>query len=145
LMDEADIALVLDNAPWEGVNCVEMGVGSFQLYSAFHGTSLVPVILPENQIEVLSLMQRWEQVHKKRLETKARIPSWSLIADICADSQEVGFLPDFLAKKAELHPVSWQPEPSHYRILALYRPFGDAFQKRLNRFINQCHDIFISG
>jgi len=108
LMDEADIALVLDNAPWDGVTSVEVGTGSFQLYAASSREPskkpLEPVILPENQIEVLSLMQRWEQVYKKRLEIKARIPSWSLIADICADSQEVGFLPDFLAKKAGLHP-----------------------------------------
>ncbi|MBX9805502.1 MAG: LysR family transcriptional regulator [Alphaproteobacteria bacterium] len=145
LMDEADIALVLDNAPWEEVISVEVGAGSFQLYSSISETPLAPVILPENQIEVLSLMQRWEQTHKKRLEIKARIPSWSLIADICADSHEVGFLPDFLAKKAGLWPVSWQPKPSRYRILALHRPSGEIFQMRLNRFINQCREIFASS
>ena len=144
LTDEADIALVLDNAPWGGVTSIEVGTGSFQLYSASSKAPLAPVILPENQIEVLSLMQRWEQVHKKRLEIKARIPSWALITDICADSQEVGFLPDFLAKKAGLHPVSWQPQPSSYRILVLYRPSGEAFQTRLNRFIHQCQEIFAS-
>ncbi|MGV8948533.1 MAG: LysR family transcriptional regulator [Candidatus Paracaedibacter sp.] len=142
LTDEADIALVLDNAPWEGATSVEVGAGAFQLYSASSKAPLAPVILPENQIEVLSLMQRWEQIHKKRLEIKARIPSWALITDICADSQEVGFLPDFLAKKAGLHPVSWQPKPSFYRILVLYRPSGEAFQTRLNRFIYQCQEIF---
>jgi len=144
LMDEADIAIVLDNAPWEGVTSVEVGIGSFQLYSRLPKVPLVPVILPENQIEVLSLMQRWEKTHNKRLEIKARIPSWSLIADICANSQEVGFLPDFLARKAGLHPVPWQPEPSRYRILALHRPSGEAFQRRLNGFIVQCHEIFAS-
>jgi DNA-binding transcriptional LysR family regulator len=144
LTDEADIALVLDNAPWEEVISVEVGVGSFQLYSAIFEAPLAPVILPENQIEVLSLMQKWEQVHKKRLEVKARIPSWSLIADICADSQEVGFLPDFLAMKANLHPVTWQLKPSRYRILALHRPSGEAFQRRINRFIKQCCEIFAS-
>lgn len=142
LTDEADIALVLDNAPWEGVTSVEVGTGSFQLFSSSSKAPLAPVILPESQIEVLSLMQRWEKTHKKRLEIKARIPSWSLIADICADSQEVGFLPDFLAKKTGLQPVSWQPQPSSYRILVLYRPSGEAFQMRLNRFIHQCREIF---
>lgn len=145
LMDEADIALVLDNAPWEGVTSVEIGVGSFQLYSAHPETPVTPVILPENQIEVLNLLQRWEQTYKKRLDIKARIPSWSLIADICANSQEVGFLPDFLAKKAKLSPVSWQPKPSPYRILALHRPSGEAFQLRLNSFIHQCQKLFSSS
>lgn len=130
---------------WEEVISVEVGAGSFQLYSAFSEAPLVPVIFPENQIEVLNLMQRWEQVHKKRLEIKARIPSWSLISDICACSQEVGFLPDFLVKKSRLHPVSWQPKPSRYRILALHRPSGEAFQRRINRFISQCHEIFTSS
>lgn len=142
VMDEADIALVTDNAPWDEVISVEVGAGSFQLYSALAETPMGPVILPENQIEVLSLMQRWERAHKKSLKIKARIPSWSLIADICAGSKEVGLLPDFLAKKAGLHPVSWQPTPSQYRILALHRPSGEAFQLRLDRFISQCHEIF---
>ncbi len=144
LRDEADIALVPDNASWGEAISVEVGVGSFQLYSAFPDTPIVPVILPENQVEVLSLMQRWEQVYKTRLEIKARIPSWSLIADICACSNEVGFLPDFLAAKLNLHPVAWQPKPSSYRILALHRSTGEAFQARINRFINQCHGIFAS-
>jgi DNA-binding transcriptional LysR family regulator len=143
LMDKADIALVLDNAPWEGVTSVEVGMGCFQLYSTCPDNSLKPVILPENQIEVLSLMQRWEQAYKMRLEIRARIPSWSLIADICAGSEEVGFLPDFLAKKAGLHPVSWQPKPSRYRILALHRSSGEAFQLRLDKFISQCRKILI--
>lgn len=142
LMDEADIALVLDNALWEDVTSVEVGTGSFQLYSASLQAPRKPVILPENQIEVLSLMQRWEQTYKKRLEIKARIPSWSLIADICASSQEVGFLPDFLAQKAGLQPVSWQPKPSRYRILALHRPSSGTFQERLDLFTRRVQDIF---
>jgi len=142
LLDEADIALVTDNAPWEGVTSVEVGTGSFQLYSSSPNASLKPVILPENQIEVLSLIQRWDQTHKDRIPIKARIPSWSLIADICASSKEVGFLPEFLAKKVGLYPVPWQPNPSYYRILALYRSCGEAFQERLNRLIHQCHNIF---
>jgi len=142
LMDEADIALVPDNAPWEGVVSVEVGMGSFQLYATNPEVSIKPVIMPENQIEVLKLMQRWEQTYKKRLEIKARIPSWSLIADICASSDEVGFLPEFLAKKVGLHPISWQPKPSHYRILALHKPSGETFQTRLHNFMSQCHKIF---
>jgi DNA-binding transcriptional LysR family regulator len=142
LRDEADIALVPDNASWEEAISVEVGVGSFQLYCAFPDTPMVPVILPENQVEVLSLIQRWEQLYNTRLEIKARIPSWSLIADICACSKEVGFLPDFLATKLGLHPVTWQPKPSNYRILALHRAAGEVFQARLNRFINECQGIF---
>jgi len=142
LMDRADIALVLDNALWEEVNSIEVGAGSFQLYSAISEIPMVPVILPENQIEVLTLMQRWEHIHKNQLAIKARVPSWSLIADICANSEEVGFLPDFLATKAKLHPVSWQPNPFPYRILALYRPSGEAFKARLTQFIEHCQKIF---
>ena len=93
-------------------------------------------------MEVLSLIQRWEHRYKNRLEIKARIPSWSLIADICARSNEVGFLPDFLALKMNLHPVEWQPKPSGYRVLALHRSAGEALQLRLNNFISQCQIIF---
>jgi hypothetical protein len=119
-----------------------VGKGSFKLYSAFPNTPVKPVILPENQVEVLILIRRWEQLHKNHLEIKARIPSWSLIAEICAASDEVGFLPDFLAAKSELHPVAWQPEPYNYRILALHRSPGEKFQVRLDKFINQCQKIF---
>ncbi len=73
---------------------------------------------------VLRLIQKWNQTHEIPLEIKARIPSWSLIADICSCSTDVGFLPDFLAKRVDLHPVSWQPTPSRYRLLALYRAKG---------------------
>ena len=142
LRDEADIALVPDNAPWEEATSVEVGVGFFQLYSSSANAPIGPVILPENQVEVLSLIQRWEHLYKNRLEIKARIPSWSLIADICACSNEVGFLPDFLALKMNLHPVEWQPKPSGYRVLALHRSAGEALQQRLNNFISQCQKIF---
>lgn len=143
LMDEADIALVLDNAPWEGVTSVEIGSGSFQLYSSSPKTPARPVILPENQMEALSLMQKWEKMYQTRLPIKARIPSWTLIADICAKSKEVGFLPEFLAKTRELHPVPWQPKPSPYRILALYRPLEESFKVRLDKFIKQCQKVII--
>lgn len=144
LRDEADIALVPDNAPWDGVLSVEVGLGSFQLYSSIIDAPMGPVLLPENQIEVLRLIQKWNQTHETPLEIKARIPSWSLIADICSCSSDVGFLPDFLAKRVGLHPVSWQPTPSRYRILALYRSSKGDFQARLNQFIKQCSEVFNS-
>lgn len=55
LRDEADVALVLDNAPWEGVIATEIGKGSFQLYSTNKSIQQAPVLLPEDQIEVLTL------------------------------------------------------------------------------------------
>lgn len=142
LKDEADIALVPDNAPWEGLNSVEVGSGLFQLYSKLQEVAITPVLLPENQIEVLRLLQCWKQIHGKPLEIKARIPSWSLIADICANSNDVGFLPDFLGQKAKLNPVSWQCDPSSYRILALFHSFDVTFQKRLNFLVELCQRAF---
>lgn len=135
LRDEADIALVLDNAPWEGVVATEISKGYFQLYSSDEGVKPRPILLPEDQIEVLTLQQRWQQVYQRPLEVKARLPSWSLIADICAGSSEVGFLPDFLAVQAGLKPVIWQPIPSRYRLLALSRETSEIFQKRLSQLI----------
>ncbi len=142
LRDEADVALVLDNAPWEGVIAAEVGKGSFQLYSTKLDIPPAAVLLPEDQIEVLTLQQRWQQVYSQPLAVKARLPSWSLIADICATSAEVGFLPDFLAAQSKLHPVSWQPIPSRYRILALYRSNGEAFQHRLNKLLIHWRKVF---
>lgn len=142
LRDEADIALVLDNALWEGVIATEVGKGSFQLYSKKSGATPAPVLLPEDQIEVLTLQQRWQQVYSQPLDVKARLPSWSLIADICSKSSEVGFLPDFLAFSSSLRPVAWQPTPSRYRILALYRNHADSFQLRLNKLLSQWRQIF---
>lgn len=142
LRDEADIALVLDNAPWEGVVAAEVGKGCFQLYSKQVEAPRGPVLLPEDQIEVLTLQQRWQQVYHQPLAVKARLPSWSLIADICSNSSEVGFLPDFLAWQSSLHPVSWQPIPSRYRLLALYRSTGEAFQSRLDKLLHQWRQVF---
>ncbi|MBA3815469.1 MAG: LysR family transcriptional regulator [Parachlamydiaceae bacterium] len=142
LRDEADVALVLDNAPWEGVIATEIGKGCFQLYSAKLDIPQSSVLLPEDQIEVLTLQQRWQQVYNQPLYVKARLPSWSLIADICSNSTEIGFLPDFLATQAKLHPVSWQPTPSRYRILALYRNNEDVFQQRLNKLLLQWRHVF---
>lgn len=143
LRDEADIALVLDNAPWEGVIASEIGKGSFQLYSTKVDAPQAPVLLPEDQIEVLTLQQRWQQVYSQPLLVKARLPSWSLIADICSTSSEVGFLPDFLAIQPKLHPVSWQPTPSRYRILALYKGYGTVFQERVDKLLHQWKKLFI--
>ena len=140
LMNEIDIALVPDNAPWAEVISTEIGTGLFQLYSSLPDAPYSSVLLPENQLEVLSLMRRWDQEHTVSLAIKARIPSWSLIADICTVSKEVGFLPEFLAEG--LHPVLWQPKPSRYRILALYRPVNDDFRLRLSNFIKNCENIF---
>jgi DNA-binding transcriptional LysR family regulator len=142
LRNEADIALVLDNAPWEGVIATEVGKGSFQLYSKVIDVIQGPVLLPEDQIEVLTLQQRWQHMYKQPLAIKARLPSWSLIADICSGSSEIGFLPDFLAIPADLTAVTWQPTPSKYRILALYRSTSDSFQARLDKLLRQWRKIF---
>lgn len=142
LRDEADVALVLDNAPWEGVIATEVGKGSFQLYSSERAVEQSSVLLPEDQIEVLTLQQRWQQVYNVPLPVKARLPSWSLIADICSTSTEVGFLPDFLALQFKLHPVSWQPAPSRYRVLALYRDNGELFERRLHQLLTQWRIVF---
>ncbi|MDB6080923.1 MAG: LysR family transcriptional regulator [Chlamydiia bacterium] len=142
LRNEADVALVLDNAPWEGVHATEIGQGSFQLYSAKKRVRSSPVLLPEDQIEVLALQQRWQQMYGEPLAIKARLPSWSLIADICMRSSEIGFLPDFLAVQSNLHPVSWQPPSSQYRVLALHRRSKDALQKRLDIFLECWSTVF---
>lgn len=118
---EADIALVLDNSPWKGVVAAELGRGHFQLYSRNQETAQKPILLPEDQMEVLFLQQTWLQVHGYPLPIKSRIPSWSLIGQICEVTDEVGFLPDFLAQKFNLYPVLWQPTPSPYRLLAICR------------------------
>ncbi len=142
LQTEADIALVLDNAPWKGVIAAEIGRGHFQLYSKTKETSIKPVLLPEDQMEVLSLQQSWQQVHGYSLPVKSRIPSWSLIANICAESNEIGFLPDFLAKKLGLHPVLWQPATSPYRVLAIYRNMGKPLQERFNLLLHELQKVF---
>ncbi|MBS0654167.1 MAG: LysR family transcriptional regulator, partial [Verrucomicrobia bacterium] len=80
LRDEADVALVLDNAPWEGVVATEVGAGFFQLYSRKKRAPVGPALLPEDQIEVLALQQRWQEKYGSPLAVKMRLPSWSLIA-----------------------------------------------------------------
>lgn len=139
LRSEADIALVLDNAPWKGVIATEIGKGSFQLYSKKKKAPLQPVLLPEDQMEVLSLQQAWTQKYGSEIPVKSRIPSWSLIANICASSPEVGFLPDFLAAKFQLHPVKWQPKVFPYRVLAIYR---GAHQERFEKLLEELRSVF---
>lgn len=142
LKGEADVALVPDNAPWDGVVAIEVGSGFFRLFSRSKNQRAAPVLLPEDQIEVLTLQQRWQEMHGGPLPIKARLPSWSLIADICRESSEVGFLPDFLAKKIGLHPVGWQPKSSGYRMLALYREAGEVFRKRVEKLCRQWRQVF---
>ena len=142
LHDEADIALVLDNAPWKRVIAAEVGKGYFQLYSSDHEATLKPILLPEDQMEVLSLQQSWQQVHGYSLPVKTRIPSWSLIANICAESKEIGYLPDFLAKKHHLHPVMWQPAGSPYRVLAIYRNTSKCWLERFDPLLRELRRVF---
>ena len=142
LRNEKDVALVLDNAPWEGVSVTEVGHGCFQLYSSKKKAQRQSVLLPEDQMEALTLQQRWLQAYHQTLPVKARIPSWSLIADICSRSGEIGFLPDFLAKGSNLHPISWQPTPCKYRVLALYKDTGKVFQKRLETLLEAWKIMF---
>jgi DNA-binding transcriptional LysR family regulator len=153
LEGEADIALVLDNAPWKGVSALEIGRGCFQLYSKETSTLQKPVLLPEDQMEVLALQQSWQKVYGYDLPIKARIPSWSLIAAICAETSEVGFLPDFLANKFHLKPVGWQPQKYQgdndmktvaypYRMLAIYTTPGKYFQPRLDTVLEALRSVF---
>jgi len=142
LHDEADVALVLDNSPWKGVIAAEIGRGHFQLYCRDKEAPLKPVLLPEDQMEVLSLKQSWHQVHGYSIPVKSCIPSWSLIANVCASTTEIGFLPDFLAKKFHLHPVLWQPATSQYRVLAIYRNTGKHLQERYDQLISELRRVF---
>ena len=142
LKAEADMAIVPDNELWKNVISLEIGVGSFGLYASRPEVAFSPILLPEDQIEVLTFMQRWRKMYDVSVEIKARIPSWSLIADLCATSEDVGFLPDFLARKANLYPVLWQPPVARFRMLALYRSSDDRFQKRLQRLTDLCQEVF---
>lgn len=142
LQGEADIALVLDNAPWKNVLATEVGKGSFQLYCRNKEIAIKPVLLPEDQMEVLFLQQAWLQIHGYALPVKTRIPSWSLIGQICEATEEIGFLPDFLAKTFALYPVAWQPAPSSYRILAIHRNGEKQLQRRLEAVIEVLSKVF---
>ena len=142
LQTEADMALVLDNSPWKGVVAAEVGKGYFQLYCRNKDIGLKPVLLPEDQMEVLFLQQAWLQVHGYALPVKTRIPSWSLIGQICEATDEIGFLPDFLAKKFGLHPVLWQPTPFPYRVLAIHRGGEHQLQERFEVILRSLCKVF---
>ena len=142
LHGKADMALVLDNSPWKGIIAAEVGKGYFQLYCRDKNVLVKPVLLPEDQMEVLSLQQSWKQAHGYSIPIKSRIPSWSLIAQICSNSLEIGFLPDFLAQKFDLHPVLWQPAPSPYRILAIYRSVGKQLKNRFDNILRILCEVF---
>lgn len=94
-------------------------------------------------MEVLALEQRWQQLYEKPLDIKARLPSWSLIADICTESDEIGFLPDFLALHLGLHPLSMQPHAPRYRMLAIHRKSGPKIQTRLNALIQTIKSVLL--
>lgn len=145
LKDQADVALVLDNAPWKGMQTLEMGQGAFGLYARDAQAPLGPVVLPENQIEVMALKQKWVQTYGEDLPIKAQIPSWSLIADLCTDGSEVGFLPNFLARQRGLYPVAWQPSLSPFRVLALYRSQDAHLHDRLRTLQTLCAPLFEHG
>jgi len=139
---QADVALVLDNASWSGVVAEEIACGAFQLYA--HGDQPVvkPVLLPEDQMEVLALQQSWQKKYGNQIPIKSRIASWSLIASTCINSSEVGFLPDFVAKKLDLEPVNWQPATCRYRILALFRSRDSLVEGRLEPLLQNLRAIF---
>lgn len=142
LQGESDVAICLDNALWEGVTAEELGITSFQLYSSNKNAKHDPVLIPEDQMEVLSFQQKWQEFHNAPLPIKSRLPSWSLIYDICKDSKEIGFLPCFLTLRSNLFPISDQPKASKYRILALYRNPEITIEKRLKALFKVWKLIF---
>ncbi len=105
-------------------------------------TPLKPILLPKDQLEVLSLKHNWQKLHNHPLPVKTCIPSWSLIATICAETTEVGFLPDFLARKFNLFPVSWQPKPSPYRILAIHQHSQQKLEDKVKHIIQTLESTF---
>ncbi len=139
LRGEVDLAIVPDNALWANVFATEIARGEFRLYSRQEKALPQPVVLPEDQMEVIALQHTWEKIHGEPLPIKTRIPSWSLIANICRASDEVGFLPEFLAEQFDLHPVDWQPKGALYRILALSRTGN----KDVEPFIKRLQEAFI--
>jgi DNA-binding transcriptional LysR family regulator len=144
LNDTADIAIVPDNALWKDINCTKIGQGSFGLYASQNHTPLAPILLPEDQIEVVTFMQRWKNMYDAPIAIKARIPSWSLIADLCSASTDVGFLPSFLAQHLNLHPVAWQPPVAKFRMLAMHRTLDDDLLQRIDKLVMACSQIFNS-
>jgi DNA-binding transcriptional LysR family regulator len=138
----ADIAIVPDNALWKDLSCTKIGQCYFGLYSSQVDAPLGPILLPEDQIEVLTFMQRWKNMYNEPVAIKARIPSWSLIADLLLASTDVGFLPSFLADNLGLHPVAWQPPVAKFRMLAMHRSASNDFAQRIERLVGLCARAF---
>ncbi len=139
----ADIAIVLDSPSIsEGVFSTEIGKGYFQLYSLHTSPQPVPILIPDNSAETLPFLHKWRQTNSYPLNIKARFPNWALIADVCLYSNEVGLLPDFLATHTPLHPVSWQPIPSPYRLLVLHRKQNARMQQRIDTLIQAWSHLF---
>lgn len=140
--DAADIAIVPDNALWKDLVCTKIGQCYFGLYASQVEAPIGPVLLPEDQIEVVTFKQRWMNMYNAPVAIKARIPSWSLIADLVLASNDVGFLPSFLANSLGLHPMSWQPPVANFRILAIHKSQNNAFKQRIDKLIDLCTNVF---
>ncbi len=137
----AELALVLDNAIWKGLDTLTVGEGLFQIYAKQPRTTPSPILLPEDQLESMSLQQSWKTQYHSPLPVKSRIPSWSLIADICSRQNEAGFLPEFLGKHHKLKPVCWQPLPTRYKVLALYDRRKMA-EEELAKVLHRLKEVF---
>lgn len=140
--DTADIAIVPDNSLWKDLVCTKIAQCYFGLYSSQIDAPLGSVLLPEDQIEVVTFKQRWINMYNNPVAIKARIPSWSLIADLVLASTDVGFLPSFLAHNLGLHPVSWQPPVAKFRILAIHKSQNNTVKQRINKLIDLCTIVF---
>ena len=79
LHGEADIALVLDNAPWKGVIAAEIGKGYFQLYSRGQGDSIEACPSPRRSNG--SVIPAAELAAGSRLFAASKIAHPQLVAD----------------------------------------------------------------
>ncbi len=140
--NEADLAIVPDNTLWKNLTCTKVAQCHFGLYSSQINPPVGPILLPEDQIEVLTFMQRWKNMYAEPIAVKARIPSWSLIADLLLNATDVGFLPSFLGEHLNLHPVTWQPPVAKFRLLAMHSPCNNVFMRRINQVIDLCIQTF---
>lgn len=140
--NEADLAIVPDNTLWKNLTCTKVGQCHFGLYSMQVDAPLAPILLPEDQIEVVTFMQHWVNMYNAPVKIKARVPSWSLIADLLLASTDVGFLPSFLADNLGLHPVAWQPPVAKFRLLAMHKSSGNVSMQRINKLIELCTQTF---
>jgi hypothetical protein len=133
----SDLGIVIDNFPLKKVETIEITKGKFQLYSKRKDVSIKKILISENQMEVLHLKQDWKDKYDSYLPIKSIIPSWSLIASICMSSDEVGFLPDFIAKKFNLYPISWNIGYYPYRLLAIYKNKNHFLKSRFIQIVNK--------